>query len=117
MPEPHFEPNACRWCGVPQRGHFQLWKPPVGWHTFTEPTDAQRLARMRARQAARLAKPAPVPEPCIVTLKAGVSEPEAATSPAARKPFEDLLTSQGIDAAELDRIRAGILALGEPKED
>ena len=61
MPEPHFEPNACRWCGVPQRGHFQLWKPPVGWHTFAEPTDEQRLARMKARRAAREPQPAQLP--------------------------------------------------------
>jgi hypothetical protein len=25
----------------------------VGWHTFTEPTDEQRLTRMIARRAAR----------------------------------------------------------------
>lgn len=46
--------DGCRWCGVPQGEHMQRWKPPVGWHTWTSPTDAQRLDRMLARRAARL---------------------------------------------------------------
>lgn len=61
MPEPRLvEPDACRWCSVPRREHVSLWKPPVGWHQWAEPTDAQRLERMKARRAAR--QPAP-PQP------------------------------------------------------
>ena len=46
-------PFACRWCGIPQREHFQQWKKPVGWHVWTAPTQAQIKARMLARQAQR----------------------------------------------------------------
>jgi hypothetical protein len=46
-------PSACRWCGIPEREHCQQWKPPVGWHKHQPPTDAQILARMLARRAAR----------------------------------------------------------------
>ncbi len=45
------EPNACRWCGVGRRAHMQRWVPSHGWHPWTEPTNAQRLARMQARRA------------------------------------------------------------------
>jgi hypothetical protein len=47
-------PDGCRWCGEGRRGHGRMWKPPVGWHKWTAPTDAQRLARMKARRAATL---------------------------------------------------------------
>jgi hypothetical protein len=40
--------NGCRWCGADERGHGQMWVPGKKWHTHTEPTDAQRLARKRA---------------------------------------------------------------------
>lgn len=53
------EPNGCVVCGLPEHGHAQRWKPPAGWHTWTAPTDAQRLARMKARRAARIAQPEP----------------------------------------------------------
>lgn len=44
-------PYSCRWCGVEQRGHGQLWVPGHGWHGWTEPTRAQIEARMRVRLA------------------------------------------------------------------
>lgn len=43
-------PNGCRWCGLPLAGHYRQWKPPVGWHGWTPPTDQQRKQRMRARR-------------------------------------------------------------------
>lgn len=46
-------PNGCRHCGIPARQHAQQWKPPVGWHKWEPPTDAQILARMKARRAQR----------------------------------------------------------------
>ena len=49
------DPNACRWCALPRRGHFQQREKSVGWHRFIEPTDRQRLERMKARRAARTA--------------------------------------------------------------
>lgn len=48
------EPNACRYCEIGKQDHCQRWAPGVGWHTWTAPADSQRLARMRARRAARL---------------------------------------------------------------
>lgn len=44
-------PNACRWCDVDKDVHLQRWVPAVKWHGWTEPTDAQRKARMLARRA------------------------------------------------------------------
>lgn len=44
------QPGGCRHCGVPQQDHFQRWTAEAGWHTWTAPTDAQRLDRMRARR-------------------------------------------------------------------
>lgn len=52
-----FEPNGCRWCGTPRRGHFGLYTEMAGWHRFIEPTDNQRLARMRARRDHRRPRP------------------------------------------------------------
>lgn len=50
-------PSACRWDGVPEREHAQQWVAPSkggpGWHRYVPPTDAQILARMRARRAAK----------------------------------------------------------------
>ena len=51
-------PDGCRWCGYDQYGHCQRWVPGRGFHGWTAPTDAQRLARMRARRAARLERTA-----------------------------------------------------------
>lgn len=55
------DPDGCLWCDHPQRGHFQRYKEPIGWHKWTEPADAQRLARMKARRAAWLAARQPKP--------------------------------------------------------
>lgn len=64
------DPNACRWCGIPGREHGQRWNPDAGVHTWAEPTNEQRLGRMQARRAARLAPPdAPNPD-LLVTLAA-----------------------------------------------
>lgn len=43
------EPNGCAVCGKPERGHAIEWFPNVGLHTWQEPTDAQRLERMKKR--------------------------------------------------------------------
>jgi peptide methionine sulfoxide reductase MsrB len=43
-------PNGCRHCGLGEFGHFQRWSSAVGWHSFIQPTDAQRLERMRERR-------------------------------------------------------------------
>lgn len=56
-------PNGCRHCGTPEYGHVQIWTRDAGWHKFTEPTDEQRLTRMRNRQAARPAEPRPNTSP------------------------------------------------------
>lgn len=49
------DPTGCSWCGIPSRGHGRQWKPPVGWHEWTAPAQAQTLARMKARRTERLA--------------------------------------------------------------
>lgn len=46
-------PNACQHCGVDDQEHMQRWKPPVGWHTWTAPTQDQIKARMYARHTLR----------------------------------------------------------------
>lgn len=46
-------PSGCRWCGAEQGGHGRRWSDAAGWHTWTAPTSAQVLARMKARRAAR----------------------------------------------------------------
>ncbi|MFF5972266.1 hypothetical protein ACFY7C_12175 [Streptomyces sp. NPDC012769] len=46
-------PSACRWCGIEERSHSRQWKPPVGWHSWEQPTQAQIKARMIARRNAR----------------------------------------------------------------
>jgi hypothetical protein len=46
-------PSGCRWCGVDEREHASRWVRSVGQHLWSAPTEAQRLARMRARRAAR----------------------------------------------------------------
>ncbi len=48
-------PNGCRWCGHDRHGHFSGWHRGGEWHTWAEPTDEQRLTRMRARREARRA--------------------------------------------------------------
>lgn len=63
-------PDGCRECALPGRGHYRRWTRSVGWHGWIEPSDAQRLARMKARRARRLAPktPAVVPDACYITL-------------------------------------------------
>jgi hypothetical protein len=56
-------PNACRWCGLEQRGHYQRITATADRHPWTAPTDAQRLERMLARRAQRLAPKAPYAPP------------------------------------------------------
>lgn len=52
-------PFGCRWCGTEHGGHGRRWIPGKGIHRWEQPTNAQILARMRARRAARLnAQPA-----------------------------------------------------------
>lgn len=58
-------PNGCSQCGEQERGHTEA-------HGYTPPTDALRLARMRARRDARLnppSRPAPPPN-TVLTLTA-----------------------------------------------
>lgn len=43
-------PDGCRQCGIPQYRHCRQWTAKAGWHAWTEPTNAQRLARMKARR-------------------------------------------------------------------
>jgi hypothetical protein len=62
------DPNACSHCHLAARGHMQQWTEAVGWHKWAEPTDAQRLERMKARRAARIAAKTPqpaCPEPLV----------------------------------------------------
>lgn len=49
------QPNGCRWCGLPERGHYRQWTTTVGWHTWVAPSDEQRLFRMQVRAAGRMA--------------------------------------------------------------
>jgi hypothetical protein len=44
-------PNGCRWCGIAERDHVQLWTEGRGWHGWEAPTPAQRRTRMLARRA------------------------------------------------------------------
>ncbi|RPK56211.1 hypothetical protein EES43_24525 [Streptomyces sp. ADI96-02] len=47
-------PDGCRWCGY-DNPHGWQYLPGKGGHQWEQPTNAQRLARMRARRAARKA--------------------------------------------------------------
>ncbi|MEU4205624.1 hypothetical protein AB0F64_37630 [Streptomyces sp. NPDC026294] len=49
MPEPY----ACAWCGIPRLSHGIQYMWGVGGHGWVRPSDAQILARMEARRAAR----------------------------------------------------------------
>lgn len=57
------EPNGCRHCGVAKRGHPRLWAQGLGWHKYVEPTDEQRLERMKERRSHRMEKDAPTRYP------------------------------------------------------
>lgn len=41
-------PNGCRHCGRDRRDHGIEWYEAAGFHHWTEPTDSQRIERMRA---------------------------------------------------------------------
>jgi len=45
-------PGGCRWCGCEKYSHGQTWLPGRGFHQWVQPTQAQILARMRARRNA-----------------------------------------------------------------
>lgn len=49
-------PNGCRWCGIEKPNHVQRYAQFVGLHGWAEPTDKQRLTRMKARRAAKKLK-------------------------------------------------------------
>ena len=44
------DPDGCHWCGNRSGNHGSQYIRPVGLHKWTRPTDAQRLARMKARR-------------------------------------------------------------------
>lgn len=48
-------PNGCIFCGLDKRVHMKRWAPGVKWHSWVEPDNATRLARMRSRRLRRLA--------------------------------------------------------------
>jgi len=50
---PVVEPQACRWCEIAERGHGRQFADAVGWHEWAAPSDAQVLARMKARRLAQ----------------------------------------------------------------
>lgn len=43
-------PSGCRHCGVEAREHLQRWTAAARWHSWVEPTQEQRKARMLARR-------------------------------------------------------------------
>ncbi|MFD7855204.1 hypothetical protein ACFV6B_13085 [Streptomyces microflavus] len=47
------DPDGCRWCGVKASRHGRRYVSSQGMHAWEQPTNAQRLARMRARRANR----------------------------------------------------------------
>lgn len=47
---PRYAPDGCGSCGLREYGHFERWTTDAGWHGWIEPSDAQRLERMRARR-------------------------------------------------------------------
>ncbi|WP_411092243.1 hypothetical protein [Streptomyces sp. 049-1] len=49
---PH--PYGCRWCGIDPAEHRKRRTAAAGLHTWQRPTNAQILARMRARRVARV---------------------------------------------------------------
>lgn len=46
-------PNGCRYCGADKQNHCQRSGRGVGIHGWVEPTNKQRLTRMKARRAAK----------------------------------------------------------------
>lgn len=51
MTVPLVNPNGCRHCGIDQRRHARQWTEQAGWHTWTQPTQEQMKARMKARRS------------------------------------------------------------------
>jgi len=49
----NMEPSACTWCGIARRGHGRQYADAAGYHGWEAPSDAQVLARMKARRLAR----------------------------------------------------------------
>jgi hypothetical protein len=43
-------PNACSYCDIEQREHFMRWALGPGLHTWIEPSNTQRLVRMKGRR-------------------------------------------------------------------
>jgi hypothetical protein len=43
-------PDGCRWCGGVKKYHGRSYTKAAGLHKWESPTDAQRLARMKARK-------------------------------------------------------------------
>lgn len=46
------DPDGCRYCHASERGHYRRWTDGHGWHQWAPPSNATRLARMRARREA-----------------------------------------------------------------
>jgi hypothetical protein len=47
------EPNGCADCGVSHRKHGWRWSESAALHMWIEPSDGQRLARMKRNRLAR----------------------------------------------------------------
>lgn len=43
-------PGGCRWCGTLKEKHYHNYVASAGWHHWEQPTQAQILARMKARR-------------------------------------------------------------------
>ncbi|MFJ4703174.1 hypothetical protein ACIP5N_33995 [Streptomyces sp. NPDC088768] len=50
-------PYGCRWCGTERAHHGMQYLRGRGVHGWEQPTQAQILARMKARRAARTRTP------------------------------------------------------------
>jgi hypothetical protein len=59
------EPNGCKHCGVAKRSHPGLWSEGLGWHQYVEPSDEQRLERMKERRSHQISphEPTRYPKP------------------------------------------------------
>jgi hypothetical protein len=106
-------PNGCRWCGLPERDHYRQWKPPVGWHGWVAPTDAQRKDRMLARRAAasaesRAAGEAAASTPCMACGTIGVCPGTLLCEPCRARPY-------GTVGAEVPADEHGCVRCWEPR--
>lgn len=66
-------PDGCRWCNLP-RPHGHQYVEGIGQHQWAQPTDRQRLERMKARRAARLAARGPLDPDTIATITANAGQ-------------------------------------------